>query len=120
MISTESTDRHGNTITTLEREILREVESYCLVADDQVGDWRVLTKWVGTGDVQFATLVFDRSQSQYSEQTTPQRYRTEKEAVAGHERIVELLQAVETESQEDVVSRVAQVFRRRSRLSSWF
>ena len=119
MISTRYTDRRGNTITQLEWELLREVRDYRHVVESARGSYLVRTEWVGTETAPFRTTVFDGSKPRQAEQATPQTYRTEKDALAGHARLVELVRVLGTAPAEDLVQQVAQVVRGRS-WPSWF
>ena len=89
-------DRRGKQITKLEFDTLKGLDEYKQVARYENGKWRVHTDWNGYDeDRLFTTYVFNNDNPAWGLMSLPsQSYRTESDAIAGHHRVVKLIEAI--------------------------
>lgn len=112
---TNNVDRHGNALTDLESDFLGHYEEYGLIRRDVVGPWEISTRWSGTPDIPFSSSIEKVGERPlYGTFIRGQFYRTEAQAVAGHERLVRVVRAAVGSGQGDephIAERVARALR---------
>jgi hypothetical protein len=93
-------DRKGNEISMVRWSMLWRKNTYLIIKQEHVGDYWISTVWLGINHnfmrdgppLIFETMVFKGKESDLASE----RYSTEEEALAGHERIKQEILLIES------------------------